>query len=1068
MKCQSSPHSSRVMFIKQLLLKSRSACCAPYVSLVLGVPFSGTGAVFLTSLMVGAMHLVAADQPSPLPANHAQRMAKGFEAFDQDVGRILADSCLKCHGGEKVKGDFDLGTRDALLKGGADGPSVVAFHPDKSRMLKMLRHQEEPYMPEKKPKLPDDVIDKIADWIESGAPYSKPLVEGKEPARDRTKVSEDDRKWWSFQPLAGVSVPNGPQSNPVDRFLTQKAQTKGVALAPKADRRTLIRRATLDLTGLPPTPEEVERFVSDSSPSAWSRLIDALLARPAYGERWARHWMDVARYGESSGFEQDYDRTGSYHYRDFLIQAFNENMPFQQFVQWQIAGDEFSPGNPKALAATAFLGLGVFPTQITVNELERVRYEDMDDMLSTTGAAFLGLTVGCARCHDHKYDPIPTRDYYRMLSTFTGTVRSEIELDVNPEQTGKQKAEWKQGLQNLVTEQEKYEASLQPAFEKFLESDLPTGVNPKGWMVLRPLASKGSAGTSFTPQEDGSLLVNKGKVPAVENFEISCAAPTRPLTGLRLEALVDSSLPASGPGRSAKGNFQLSKIRVEIQLPDGTRTNVALSKAVADFEENHEALGIASVLSGKPGTGWSIGGKEKNPHTAVFTFADPITAPPGATLEVTLEFQGNGKGSIGRPRLSAMSNGEPALGHPTVESKVYELLATRVKPESPEDIRVVQAWWRTLDSKWVALENKRIAFEKKKPTGLSKVLVASESYPAIKYHTASGSVETYKETFVLKRGNVALKEDVATPGFLQVLSRGSEDRWQWTPPAGAKYAGKRRALATWILDDKQGAGALAARVFVNRLWLHHFGRGIVATPNDFGKTGAMPSQPELLDWLSTQLLENGGDVKAIHRLIMTSDAYQQAAVKDPAKEALDPENDLFVRFLPKRLEGEVIRDSLLAVAGILDPALFGPSIPDEKSRRRSVYLRVKRSQLMSSMVSFDQPEPLASQGVRPTTTVAPQALILMNSAQVQTCAKSFANRVAQIEAKSNSPERLVRTAYLLALGREPMSQESADACRFLKEQTERSRSSNPAEAAAAALCDFCQVLLELNEFVYRP
>ncbi len=1012
--------------------------------------------------------LAAADPALPPPADHAQRMAKGLESFDQEVRKILSDSCLKCHGGEKVKGEFDLGTRDALLKGGADGPSVVAFHPDKSRMLKMLRHQEEPYMPEKKPKLPEEVIEKIASWIEQGAPYSKALVEGKAPERDRSKVTEEDRSWWSFQPLANVPIPSGAYPHPVDRFLTHKAQQKGLALAPKADRRTLIRRATLDLTGLPPTPEEVERFLSDSSPQAWSNLIDSLLARPAYGERWARHWMDVARYGESSGFEQDYDRTGSYFYRDFLIQALNENVPFQQFVQWQIAGDEFAPGNPKALAATAFLGLGVFPTQITVNELERVRYEDMDDMLSTTGAAFLGLTVGCARCHDHKYDPIPTRDYYRMLSTFTGTVRSEIELDMDPEQTGKKTAEWKQAEQKLVSEQETLEASLHPTFEQFLDRDIPTAVVPKGWMVLRPVSTKGTAGTTFTVQDDGSLLAQKGKEPARENFEFSFPAPSRSLTGLRLEALVDPSLPGTGPGRSPKGNFQLTGVRVEIQAADGTRTNVPLSKAVADFEQNKEALSVASVLAGKPDTGWSIGGKEKASHTAAFTFENPTTPPPGATLEVTLEFQGNGKGAIGRPRLAVMSSGEPGLAQPTVEAKVYELLASRMRPTSPEDLHLLETWWRTLDTKWTALENKRVAFEKTKPTGLTKVLVASESYPAIKYHTAGGSVETYKDTFVLKRGNVALKEDVATPGFLQALSRSPEDRWQWTPPTGAKYAGKRRGLATWILDEQKGAGALAARVFVNRLWLHHFGRGIVATPNDFGKTGALPSQPELLDWLSTQLLQNGGDIKAMHRLLMTSDAYQQAAAKDAAKEAADPENNLFVRYLPRRLEGEVIRDSLLAVSGLLDPTLFGPSIKDDNSPRRSVYLRVKRSQLISAMVSFDQPEPLASQGLRPTTTVAPQALILMNSVQIRTCAKAFAARISRQFAKDAAPENLVRAAYALALSREPLPAESADACRFLHEQAQRSQSPGADGPSVAALTDFCQVLLELNEFAYRP
>jgi hypothetical protein len=329
-------------------------------------------------------------------------------------------------------------------------------------------------------------------------------------------------------------------------------------------------------------------------------------------------------------------------------------------------------------------------------------------------------------------------------------------------------------------------------------------------------------------------------------------------------------------------------------------------------------------------------------------------------------------------------------------------------------------------------------------------------------------VETYKETFVLKRGNVALKEEPATPGFLQVLSRAPEQRWAWTPPAKATYFGKRRALANWILDETQGAGALAARVFVNRLWLHHFGQGIVTSPNDFGKTGAAPSQPELLDWLAGELLAKGGSIKAIHRLIMTSAAYQQAALKDDAKEKADPANALFVRRTPVRLEGEAIRDSLLAVSGMLDPQMYGPGVTDDNSPRRSIYLRVKRSKLISSMVSFDQPEPLASQGLRPTTTVAPQALILMNSPLARNAAEAFAARVTRSAGQDAPPERWIQEAYTAALSRAPLPEEIELARGFLQAQAARLGGETPAKKTAQAFAQFCQVLLETNEFVYRP
>jgi mono/diheme cytochrome c family protein len=1025
---------------------------------------------------------------SIVPADHAERMTKGLEAFDRDVRTLLVDNCLNCHGGEKTKGDFSLADRDALLRGGVDGPSVIAFDAGKSRLLKMLRHEEEPFMPEKKPRLSDDVIAKIAAWLEQGAPYSKPLVDQKKPERDRAKISNEDRQWWSFLPLSRQPVPVGKLPHSVDRFLESKATQHGLEFASRADRRTLIRRAFLDLTGLPPAPEDVERFVADPAPDteAWPRLVDALLSRPAYGERWARHWMDVARYGESSGFEQDYDRKGSYQYRDFLIRALNADMPFQQFVRWQIAGDEFAPGDPMALAATAFLSLGVFPTQITINELERVRYEDMDDMLSTTGAAFLGLTVGCARCHDHKYDPIPTRDYYRMLSTFTGTVRSEIDLEIYPEETRSRKAAWRRAHEHLLTEQGVLEDKLirdgRASFETFLRGAISDHPEPEAWGVWRVREAKGSTGTALVSHEDGSWqLANEsadGNATEKEIFTFTGPAPQFAVRALRLEALLDERLPEPVVGLGEKGNFQLSRLRAFLKKGDGTRVELSFLGAEADFEQNKKERSVEASIRGDGKGGWSVGGRERQAHRAAFRFAQPIQADIGCEMEVVLEFQGSPRHVMRRPRMSWKGGTrDAALDAPVEELRVVELLALRSAPEKTADVQILERWWMRQNAAWKAAETKRVASLKAEPIALSKVLVASESFPPVKYHTAGGSVETHKETYVLKRGNVALKEDVAAPGFLQVLSRAPEQRWQWTPPEGATYAGRRRALANWILDENEGAGALAARVFVNRVWLHHFGQGLVPTPNDFGKTGAMPKHSELLDYLASQLLEKGGSLKAIHRLLMTSEAYQQEARKDAVKEARDPANELWMRRSPKRLEAEAMRDSLLAVGGLLDPAPYGPGETDENSRRRSIYLRVKRSQLMNSMVSFDQPEPLVSQGLRPTTTVAPQALVLMNSSLVRQCAQGLAERVARGVGPNVAAEELIRRVWLFAFGRPPSAAELSDARAFLAEQSSAGVAGPPSNTPTATngsvahpngFADLCQVLLETNEFAYRP
>jgi hypothetical protein len=997
-------------------------------------------------------------------------MSRGLELFEKEVAPILKEHCLDCHGGAKTKGEFDIANRDLLLKGGGDGPSVVPFHADQSRLLKMLRHEEDPAMPERKPKLAEELIGKIAAWIDSGAPYSRPLLEGKTAGRDRGKVTEEDRAWWSFLPLSTAPVPEfAGKPHPVDRFLAVKGAAKGLSIAPSASRGTLIRRATLDLTGLPPTPEEVARFEKDPSPEAWPKLIDELLSRPAYGERWARHWMDVARYGESSGFEHDYDRVGSHHYRDFLIQAFNADLPFSQFVQWQIAGDEFAPGEPRALAATAFLSLGVFPTTVTINELERVRYEDMDDMLSTTGAAFLGLSVGCARCHDHKYDPIPTKDYYRMLATFTGTVRSEIDLDVSPEKTRELKTAWKAAHEGILEENRRLEESLKAPFQNFLARELATAPEPAGWTAWRPKNATASSGSKLVAQPDGSFVA-QGAPADAENYAFLSEAPARPLTGLRVEALVEGAPKKPRSGRAPNGGFLLSKVLVELETDDGARRELEITKAEADFEENTPNGGVASALLGKKGSGWSVRGKEKEAHSAAFTFAEAVTPPRGSRIRVTLEFQGAAKHAMVRPRLSWMGGGAPDLKSATLEEGVADLVVSRRPPQAGEDMGKLERWWLGQKPEWVAAETRRKASEKAEPDGRTKVLVASESFPPVKYHTAGGTVETYKQTFVLKRGNVALKEEPADPGFLQVLTRAPEQRWAWTPPAEATYFGKRRALASWILDAEQGAGALAARVFVNRLWLHHFGRGIVATPNDFGRTGAPPSHPELLDWLAGQLLEKGGSPKAMHRLLMTSDAYQQAALRDAAKEKADPANDLFLRRTPRRLEAEAIRDSMLAVSGRLSEERYGPGLADENAPRRSVYLKVKRSRLIGAMASFDQPEPLASQGVRPTTTVAPQALLFMNSSLAQKCARQFAARLSSRLGKTAPPERFIDEAYAMALGRAPLPHERTAAGGFLDAQIAQrvAEGKTSAESVSEARADFCHVLFATNEFVYAP
>lgn len=895
------------------------------------------------------------------------------------------------------------------------------------------------------------------------------------PRKARGVVTDADRQWWAFQPLRRSEPPTvrNPASvpHPVDRFVVARLEAQELALSAPADRRTLLRRASFDLRGIPPTPEELEAFVQDASPEAWSRCVTRLLESPRYGERWARHWLDVARFAESSGFEHDYDRPNAFHYRDFVIRALNDDLPYDQFVRWQLAGDEFEPDNPLALMATGFLGSGVFPTQITANEVERTRYDALDDMLSTTSTAMLGLTVGCARCHDHKSDPIPSQDYYRMLATFTSTVRSEIGLDLAPETYRRAKETFDQEHAPLVAALQAYEENDLPAkFAAWLSAGAPLPTVAT-WELLDATTWHSQAGATFKRLDDGSYLV-EGKNGDSDTYTFTTTTRGTNLHALRLEALADPSLVKGGPGRADNGNIGLSRIRVFASPLDGSATNeVALVRPRATFEQNSNSLSIAAALDDQPNTGWAVDPRFGTNHASIFEFEKPVGSASGTRLEVRLEFALNTRHNLGRPRLAVTSAEAAGFDEPTVPAPVLALLGKvrnsgAVAPTlSAEDRRGLLDWWKTTEPGWQAHHTRIEAHQRQTPKPkLTQVLVCAEGYPAVRMHTQGA--DFFEQTHILDRGNPDLKRGVATPGFLQVLLRNAtgEDRWRTPPPAGAKYSGRRRALAQWMTDTEQGAGHLLARVIVNRLWQHHFGQGLVATPNDFGAQGAKPTHPELLDWLATELIRGGWRLKPIHQLLLTSATYQQVATSADTAPKTDPANALLSRRTPRRLEAEAIRDSLLFVSGVLDTNMFGPGTLDAASRRRSIYFTVKRSQLVPAMQAFDAPEPLVSQGTRPTTTVAPQALWLMNNPQVRAWATAFAQRLAP---DSEQPfGAAVERAYALALNRLPSSSERAEAIDFLEAQTARYRAESAAAARPLAFADFAQVVLSLNEFIY--
>ncbi len=1002
--------------------------------------------------------------PPQVSKDHAVKMAKGLDVFKKHVKPLLVQKCLRCHGGKEVESEFSLADREGLLKGGTNGPAVVPEKSADSLLYQLILHAKKPHMPHRAGKLPGPAIARIAEWIDLGAPYDNPLIAAKTKAPSWTDkvVAGNARAFWSFLPLKKVVPPvirdEAWCKTPIDRFVLTGLEKAGVRPNAQADKRQLLRRAYFDLVGLPPPPEEVDKFLADSSAAAWDKLIDRLLASPHFGERWGRHWLDLVRFAESHGFEHDTDRPSAYHFRDFVIEALNRDMPYDQFVHWQIAGDELAPNENLALKATGFLAAGVHSTQITKNEVAKHRYDEMDDMLATVGTSMLGLTIGCARCHDHKYDPIPQRDYYRLVSTFTTTVRSEIDMDVDPEGHRKAKADFDRKHEPFVQAMKRFEQQELPPrmarWESQLHQNKPLA-DRFPWIILEPTSMTSKEGAIFKKLDDGSFLATS-KNAKFDTYTFVAPTDATGITAVRLEALADPALVKGGPGRADNGNFALSDFKVTID-----NRPVKLRGARATFEQ--KGLPIAAAIDADPRSAWAVDPQLGKDHAAAFETEEAIGSPGRSVLTFTLSFNNNAGHNIGRPRLAiATARNTVALDAPGLPARVFSTLNLPAEKRTEEQEAALVSWYRTIDPEWQKLERALQDHLKHAPKPkLAKVLISTEGLPAVRLHTQGE--DFLPDTHFLRRGDPDMKEGVASPGFLQVLmpETDAEKRWQASPPPGWRTSYKRRALAEWLTDVEHGAGRLLARVIVNRLWQHHMGRGLVATPSDFGQRGERPSHPELLDWLASELIQNGWKLKHIHKLIMTSSVYKQSSRFDEAKAKVDRDNKLCWRVPPRRLEAEIIRDSLLAVSGALDPTMYGPGTLDEANKRRSIYFTIKRSKLIPMMTIFDAPEALTSMAERPTTTIAPQALYFMNNPQARAYSLGFARRLSS--SAKTSLEEAVKTGFKTALARPPAADELADSLEFVRRQMQTYAGADRQEQA---LADFCQVLMCLNEFVY--
>ena len=1123
----------------------------------------------------------------------AEPNRKGLDFFEAKIRPVLVTHCYECHSTaaaakKKLQGGLLLDSRDGSRKGGESGPAIVPGNPGESLLVSALKQDAFDMPP--KGRLPDEIIGHFVKWIEMGAPDPR---DGSAVVATSVIDLEAGRRHWAFQPLGQVSPPAVQDSSwvrtPIDRFVRDRQETAGVTPNSIADAPILIRRAYFDLIGLPPPTEEVERFIQDfdiDPAAAYERLVDRLLSSDHYGERWARHWLDVTRFAESNGYAFDGDRPHAWRYRDFVIRSLNSDMPYDRFVRLQIAGDlltdldvqttEAAQAAVGTIAATGFLVAGPYTTQQTQKERERSRYEQLDDIVHTLGTSLLGLTVGCSRCHSHKFDPLPQFDYYRLASCFSDVGFSNTGINRQPEAFRKKKSEHDAAHAPLVAVRTKFEQERLPAlFEQWLArrnenaAALSAALRLEAWQHIGPFeaesfemafervfdperhvgfaatAENGTLQWTSRPEwadgtvhnafkgnnaanyifrviespEDQSISLSLGSNDALKVWvngkevlakfvERAAAAAqervTVPIQQGRNELMmkiVNSGGPSGFYFAAASLKPQpLPKIGAWHHVgPFPAGNHAAAFKRVfpPEWDTNLERTFQGGKLKWTAQPTWNDGQAHNDKLTgsncANYLFR-VIDADEPQVLSLSLGSDDGIKLWVnGRSQLSkkvARDTAKAGQEHVTIQlapgrnellmkivnsggktgfyfaasagatpTDVAAVLDTNAEEQDQDQEQKAVDWYKGFDAAWLRLNHSVARSKIREPEpSLTHVFAVQ-----VRGKTYQFGEDTFK-VYHLRRGNVDNKQDVATPGFLQVLMRTDQQEQHWLddPADEEKPRPGRLGLADWLSDVERGSGQLLARVIVNRLWHHHFGRGIVATPSDFGTRGERPSHPKLLDWLAGELIRNGWRLKPIHRLIMTSATYMQAADATQSGRRHDPENLLLWRRNSRRLEAEIIRDTLLAVSGTLDSRPYGKGTLDPQSVRRSVYFTVKRSQLIRMLQLFDAPDTMQAIGSREESTVAPQALTLLNSPFIRDLAKTFSARVRPNT--ETSIEAAITRAYRIALSRPASDEEEATMADFIKQQTQ-SRGADP-QAEALALRDFCHLILCMNEFVY--
>ncbi|MCA9082760.1 MAG: PSD1 domain-containing protein [Planctomycetaceae bacterium] len=930
------------------------------------VAFSADDERLVNSDRKGSSTLSDQDETQP---SHQQ-----VEFFEKNIRPILVQRCYECHAGNEINGGLSVESRQSLLRGGDSGAAISVGAPDKSLLIEVVRYTNRDLQMPPQSKLPEAEIRALEEWVAIGAPDPRAEPSDAAPeARPMGMSIEEGRQFWSFRPVQNSVVPEVQNSawvkNPIDAFVLQRLEQAEMQPAAMADRETLIRRVTFDLIGLPPTPEEIDAFVADQEDGAWQKVVDRLLESPQYGVRWGRHWLDVARYADSNGLDENLAYGNAWRYRDYVIDAFNNNKPFDQFVVEQLAGDLLPGATAETKTATGFLALGA--KVLAEPDMEKLVMDTIDEQLDCVGKVFMGMTLGCVRCHDHKFDPIKQDDYYGLAAIFKST------RTFSDTRTGVIK-HWYE--HSFATEEEL--AAIKKVDEE--------------------LAKLKSAASSFR-----NTAMAKLREDARSKAADYLVAATR----------FDVEMPLSQVEQIAE------PLKLHPRILHHCRRHLEFHRDDPFFAVWHRLVADNNVEA--------IG----NHYRQLFADAETAFA------------------ELKKKDSSAKSLNDPVLEEARTQlNDLSGFLAVPPKAEFAFDAETLAEYNRLEEIARVAESN---APDESAAMGVSE----QETLATLPIHIRGSHLNLGKA--VAREFPAVMRTSVVRP----VLP--------------SKESG-RLEFAEWLSSTTH---PLTARVFVNRIWGWHFGRPLVNSTENFGTLGDRPTHPELLDWLAWRFMESGWSVKELHRLILSSSTWQMASTNafEHDYSATDPENLLLWKFRLQRLDAEQLRDSLLAVAGRLDLSIGGKTVPLRNrqfvfnhtsvdhtkydSLRRAVYLPVIRNNLYTLFEQFDFPDPTMPLGHRNTTTIAPQALLMMNADLVMDSADELASNVL---ASASTDDARIRLLYRKMYGRAALEAEISRCLNFLQEtMAERFTAAGvPTTDQHAAWTLLCQSLYAANEFIY--